>query len=445
MKKEIRISRYEAFSSGYDEYLQKLKKRNSFGGSEVTASVMSILDSVRERGDAALVEFTKLYDGVDFSGMSIKVTQEEIDAACNECSPELLNAIRRAKDNIEKFHAKQKQQSWFSAEENGSILGQINTPLEKIGVYVPGGTAPLVSSLLMSVVPGRVAGVSRIYAATPPGKDGKIAPAILAAAKEAGCDGVFRIGGAQAVAAFAYGTQSVPAVDKIFGPGNIYVATAKRMVYGITDIDMFAGPSEITILADEAADPAFVAADMLSQAEHDALAASVLVTDSGKLAAAVVKELEMQYRLLLRKDIIQKSLEDYGAIIITKNTEEALKVVNTLAPEHLELQVKEPFEQLGKIRNAGAIFVGAYSGEPAGDYYAGPNHILPTGGTARFFSPLSVSDYMKRMSVISYTRPALDAAAQDIAVLAEAEGLYAHANAVRIRTSGVVNYEQIFK
>jgi len=416
-----------------NELFEKLKKRSQLDQAGVMQAVGEIIADVRTVGDKALLEYTKKFDNVLIDKENIRVSGQEIEDALKKIDPKLLEVIRKAKKNIVEFHEKQKCNSWFTDRRDGVILGQLVRPLEVIGIYVPGGTAVLTSSVLMNALPAKVAGVKKIVMATPPGRNGEIAPPVLAAAKEAGVDEIYRMGGAQAIAAMAFGTETVPKVDKIFGPGNIYVATAKRMVYGYCDIDMFAGPSEITVVADASADPRFVAADMLSQAEHDVLSAAVLVTDSPELAGAVVKELAEQAEALPRKDIAKKSLSGYGAVVIVNNIEEAIDVVNAIAPEHLELCVEEPFSKLGLVKNAGAIFLGPYSSEPLGDYFAGPNHVLPTGGTARFFSPLNLDDFMKKSSVISYTREALGKVKDDVVYFAESEGLEGHANAIRIR------------
>ena len=416
-----------------DTLLERLAGRNRLQYADIAANVEKILEDVRTRGDSAVFDYTMKFDGVELTPGTIKVSEKEIAEAYAGLDGKLLEAIRRAKANIEAFHALQKGNSWFSTGNNGVILGQLYRPLETVGVYVPGGTAAYPSSVLMNIVPAKVAGVHRVVMATPPGKNGSVNPAILVAANEAGADEVYRVGGAQAVASLAFGTASIPRVDKITGPGNIYVAAAKRMVFGYCDIDMVAGPSEIVVVADDSADPGYVAADMLSQAEHDALASAVLVTDSEALARAVRMQIEMQAELLPRKDIAMKSINDCGAIAVVESVAQAVEIVNSIAPEHLELCVREPFALLDGVRNAGAIFLGQYAPEPVGDYFAGPNHVLPTGGTARFFSPLGVSDFVKKSSVISYTRKALEEAKDDIILFAESEGLAAHANAIRIR------------
>jgi histidinol dehydrogenase len=411
----------------------KLKNRSQLEQPDVMKTVADIIADVKMRGDEAVFSYTEKFDKVALNCDTFRVSTEEIQEACSKVDPKLMEVIRKARNNIAVFHEKQKENSWFMDGEDGIILGQLIRPLEIVGIYVPGGTAVLTSSVLMNAVPAKVAGVKRIIMATPPRKDGSIDPAVLAAAREAGVDEIYRMGGAQAIAAMAFGTGSVPRVDKIFGPGNIYVATAKRMVFGFCDIDMFAGPSEIAVVADETANPAYVAADMLSQAEHDRLSAAILVTDSEKLAYAVAAELDRQGDALPRKEILKQSLTDYGAVVLVKDTDEAMEVVNMIAPEHLELCVTEPFSRLGMVKNAGAVFLGNYSSEPLGDYFAGPNHVLPTGGTSRFFSPLNLADYMKKSSVVSYTRKALEKVKDDVVYFAQSEGLDGHANAIRIR------------
>jgi len=413
--------------------LDRLVGRNRLGQGEIVTTVENILSNVRELGNKAVIEYTTKFDKVELDAKSMKVSQKELKAAYDSIDPKLLEVIKKAKVNIEAFHQKQKENSWFTTDKDGVLLGQLYRPLEVIGIYVPGGTAVLTSSVLMNALPAKVAGVEKIIMATPPGKDGSIDSAVLVAAQEAGVNEIYKIGGAQAIAAMAYGTETVPRVDKLFGPGNIYVATAKRLVFGSCDIDMFAGPSEITIVADDTANPAYVAADLLSQAEHDVLAAAILVTPSEELAAEVVKEIKKQYSQLSRKNILEKSLADYSAAVIVNNLDEAMDIVNRIAPEHVELCIEEPFSKLSSVKNAGAIFLGHWSPEPLGDYFAGPNHVLPTGGTARFFSPLNVADYMKKSSVISYTKKALEAVNEDVILFANSEGLDAHANALRVR------------
>ena len=388
---------------------------------------------MRANRDAAIFDYTKRFDGADINAENILVTEDEIKEAYEKVDEKLLAVIRKALVNIRKYHEKQRQYSWFDSEESGIILGQKVTALEKVGVYVPGGKAVYPSSVLMNIVPAKVAGVKKIVMTTPPGKDGKVNPATLVAAKEAGVDAIYKVGGAQAIAALAFGTESIPKVDKIVGPGNIYVALAKKAVFGFVSIDSIAGPSEIMVLADETANPRFVAADLLSQAEHDEMASAILVTTSRTLAEQVSKEVEDFVAQLSRKEIIQKSLDNYGYILVAENMDEAIATVNEIASEHLELVTKNPFETMTKIRNAGAIFVGEYSSEPLGDYFAGPNHVLPTNGTAKFFSPLSVDDFIKKSSIISYSREALEPIYKDIVQFAECEQLTAHANSIRVR------------
>lgn len=416
-----------------DGFFQKLEARLAEGDMNVTRQVEDIVWDVRSRGDQALIDYTRRFDGVELDPSALRVTGDEIQRAYEKTDARLVEVIRKAAGNIEGFHRKQLENSWVSTDRDGILLGQMYRPLETVGVYVPGGTAAYPSSVLMNVIPAKVAGVGRIVMVTPPGNKSGINPAILVAANEAGADEIYRVGGAQAVASLAFGTETIPKVDKITGPGNIYVATAKKLVYGYCDIDMIAGPSEIMIVADESGNARFIAADLLSQAEHDVLASSILVTTSERLAEEVRAEIERQAALLGRESILRKSLADYGAIIIVENMEQALEIVNSTAPEHLELCVAEPFSLLDSVKNAGAVFLGHYSPEPLGDYFAGPNHVLPTGGTARFFSPLSVSDFMKKSSLISYTKKALEKVKDDVVLFAEAEGLAAHANAIRVR------------
>ena len=413
--------------------LENLLKRspNSYG--EFEGRVNEIIENVRANRDAAIFDYTKRFDGAGINAENILVTEVEIKEAYEKVDEKLLTVIRKALVNIRKYHEKQRQYSWFDSEESGIILGQKVTALEKVGVYVPGGKAVYPSSVLMNIVPAKVAGVKTIVMTTPPGKDGKVNPATLVAAKEAGVDAIYKVGGAQAIAALAFGTESVPKVDKIVGPGNIYVALAKKAVFGFVSIDSIAGPSEIMVLADETANPRFVAADLLSQAEHDEMASAILVTTSRDLAEQVSKEVEGFVAQLSRKEIIQKSLDNYGYILVAESIDEAIATVNEIASEHLELVTKNPFETMTKIRNAGAIFVGEYSSEPLGDYFAGPNHVLPTNGTAKFFSPLSVDDFIKKSSIISYSREALEPIYKDIVQFAECEQLTAHANSIRVR------------
>lgn len=415
------------------DILSNLLKRspNSYG--EYEGRVNAIIENVKANGDEAVFSYTEQFDGYKLTSDNIVVTDEEIAAAYEEIDDELVEIIRKALVNIRDYHAKQKRNSWFDAKPDGTILGQKITPLSRVGVYVPGGKAAYPSSVLMNVMPAKVAGVEEIIMCTPPGKDGKIYCGTLVAAKEAGVDVIYKVGGAQAVAAMAYGTASIPKVDKIVGPGNIYVALAKKAVYGQVGIDSIAGPSEIMVLADETANPRFVAADLLSQAEHDELASSILVTTSRELADKVSAEVDGFVEILSRKEIMQKSLDNYGYILIAKDMDEAIDVVNEIATEHLELVTKDPFQTMTKIKNAGAIFLGEYSSEPLGDYFAGPNHVLPTNGTSKFFSPLEVDDFIKKSSIISYSKEALGAIHTDIEKFAKAEGLTAHANSIAVR------------
>lgn len=413
--------------------LEALLKRSPVSYGAYEEKVRAIVDDVRARKDAALTDYAKKFDGADISRDNIRVTKEEIEAAYAQVDPKLLAVIRKALANIRAYHEKQKKYGWFDTTENGTLLGQKVTPLSRVGVYVPGGKAAYPSSLLMNVVPAKVAGVEKIVMTTPCGKDGKIEPVTLAAAKEAGVDEIYKIGGAQAIAALAFGTDSVPRVDKIVGPGNIYVALAKKAVYGFTDIDSIAGPSEILVLADRTANPRYVAADLLSQAEHDELASAILITDSRELAEQVSEQADAFVKELSRKEIIQKSLDNFGYILVAENMDMAIEAANDIASEHVEIMTANPFEVMMKIRNAGAIFLGEHSSEPLGDYFAGPNHVLPTNGTARFFSPLSVDDFLKKSSVIYYSREALKEVHEDIETFAKAEGLSAHANSIRVR------------
>ena len=413
--------------------LENLLKRspNSYG--EFESRVNDIIQNVREKRDEAIFEYTLKFDGATIDQDNICVTEEEIKEAYEQVDPKLLDVIRKALVNIRDYHAKQKQYSWFDSDESGIILGQKVTPLKTVGVYVPGGKAVYPSSVLMNVIPAKVAGVSNIIMTTPWGKDGKVYPSTLVAAKEAGVDAIYKVGGAQAIAALAFGTESIPKVDKIVGPGNIYVALAKKAVFGYVSIDSIAGPSEIMVLADETANPRFVAADLLSQAEHDEMASAILVTTSETLAEQVSVEVDKFVEVLSRKEIIRKSLDNYGYILVADTMQDAIDTVNEIASEHLELVTKNPFETMTKIRNAGAIFIGEYSSEPLGDYFAGPNHVLPTNGTAKFFSPLSVDDFIKKSSIISYSREALEPVYKDIVQFAECEKLTAHANSIRVR------------
>lgn len=412
--------------------LLDLLKRNPNQYGEYETAVNEILDAVQKDGDSAVFSYTERFDRVRLTNSTVQVTREEIEEAYKQVEPSLIEVIKKSKANIISFHEKQRQQSWFDAQD-GKILGQKITPLNRVGVYVPGGKAAYPSSVLMNVLPARVAGVSEIIMTTPCGADGKGYPVTLVAADLAGVDAVYKIGGAQAIGALAYGTESIPKVDKIVGPGNIYVALAKKAVYGHVSIDSIAGPSEIMILADETANPRFVAADLLSQAEHDELASAILVTTSRKLAEEVSAQAEAFVATLSRKEILQKSLDNYGYILVADSMEDAIDAVNEIASEHLELMTKDPFQTMTKIKNAGAIFIGEYSSEPLGDYFAGPNHVLPTNGTAKFFSPLSVDDFIKKSSIISYSKEALEAVHKDIEAFAKAEGLTAHANSISVR------------
>ena len=401
-------------SESKENILENLLKRspNSYGQYE--SAVNDILDDVRKNGDEALFRYTLQFDKADINASNIVVTQEEINEAYSQIDGALLDVIRKALVNIRDYHQKQKQYSWFDSKPDGTILGQKVSALSRVGVYVPGGKAAYPSSVLMNVMPAKVAGVEEIIMCTPPGKDGKVYPTTLVAAKEAGVDVIYKVGGAQAVAAMAYGTKSVPKVDKIVGPGNIYVALAKKAVFGYVSIDSVAGPSEIMVIADESANPRYVAADLLSQAEHDEMASAILVTTSNELAQKVSDEIDEFVKVLSRKEIITKSLENYGYILVADSMDEAVEVANDIASEHLEIVTKDPFNIMTKIKNAGAIFLGEYSSEPLGDYFAGPNHVLPTNGTAKFFSPLSVDDFIKKSSIISYSREALEPIHKDI-------------------------------
>ncbi len=413
------------------ELLERLAARNGETDRKVTAAVSDILAAVRERGDEAVVEYTRRFDGVD--GPLTCVERERLGELAAACEPRLMEALRRAAANIEDFHRRQVQQSWLTAREDGTILGQRIRGLERVGLYVPGGTAAYPSSVLMNAIPARIAGVKELIMVTPPPKNGGFNAAVMAAAYIAGVDRVYLCGGAQAVAALAYGTATIPKVDKIVGPGNIYVATAKRLLFGQVDIDMIAGPSEILVLADKTADPAYLAADLMSQAEHDVLASAILLTDSEEIAQETLAQIEKQITALSREKIIRRSLEDYGVVIVCRDMEEAVAFANRLAPEHLEVMCDQPMEYIGRLDNAGSVFLGKYSPEPLGDYFAGPNHVLPTSGTARFFSPLSVDSFVKKSSFISYNQKALEAAREDIIAIAMAEGLDAHANSITVR------------
>lgn len=413
----------------------QLKREVDYGTPEQNEAVKTIVSAVKSEGDAALLRYTEQFDGVSLGADQLRVTEEELRAAYAQVEPSYIKAISAAADNIRAFHARQKRNSWMDFQSDGSILGQIIRPLKRVGVYVPGGKAAYPSSVLMNVIPAQVAGVSEIVMVTPPATGGKegIDPYILVAAAEAGVNEIYRIGGAQAIAALAFGTETITPVDKICGPGNIYVALAKREVYGAVDIDSIAGPSEIAVLADDSADPAYVAADLLSQAEHDEMASAILVTPSEALAKACQQEVERQLAELPRRDIANASLENYGVILLVDSIEEGIEVINKLAPEHFELMVNDPMEYVGRIENAGAIFLGAYSSEPVGDYFAGPNHIIPTNGTARYSSPVDVDDYVKKSSLIYYSKEALLKNGETIIELARREGLEGHARAIELR------------
>ena len=413
--------------------LEDLLKRSPNQYSAYEKDVAKILEDVKRKGDEALFGYTARFDGAHLDAETVRVTEQEIQEAYDQVDEELLGIIRRALHNIRTYHEKQRQNSWFDSRPDGTILGQKVTALARVGVYVPGGKAAYPSSVLMNIAPAKAAGVDEIIMVTPPDKNGKVTPTTLVAAKEAGADVVYKIGGAQAIGALAYGTKSIPKVDKIVGPGNIYVALAKKAVYGHVSIDAIAGPSEILVIADDSANPSYVAADLLSQAEHDELASAILVTTSEELADAVSKEVDRFTAQLSRKEIIQKSLDNYGYILIAESMDEAISIANEIASEHLEIQTKNPYDVMTKIRNAGAIFIGEYYSEPLGDYFAGPNHVLPTNGTAKFFSPLSVDDFIKKSSIIAYSKEALEKVHEDIESFAAAERLTAHANSIHVR------------
>ena len=413
--------------------MNDLLKRSPNNYSQYESTVNEIIENVKANKDKAVFEYTKKFDKFELTAENIKVTRKEIDEAYTKMDDKLVEVIRKAAENIKIFHMKQLRNSWFDAKEDGTILGMKITPIEKVGVYVPGGKAAYPSSVLMNVIPAKVAGVKEIIMTTPPGADGKVNPGTLVAADIAGVDTIYKVGGAQAIAALAYGTESIPKVDKITGPGNIFVALAKKAVYGYVSIDSIAGPSEILVLADETANPRYVAADMLSQAEHDELASAILITTSKELAEKVSEEVDKFTAELSRTEIIQKSLDNYGYILLAESMEQAIETTNEIASEHLEILTKNPFDVMTKIRNAGAIFLGEYSSEPLGDYFAGPNHILPTNGTAKFFSPVNVDDFIKKSSIISYSREALEKLHKDIELFAESEGLTAHANSIKVR------------
>ena len=415
------------------DILENLLKRSPNNYGKFEAAVADILANVKEKGDEALFSYTKEFDKVEVTADTIRVTEAEIQEAYEAVDASLLEVIRKALVNIRSYHEKQRQNSWFASTENGTMLGQKVTPLNRVGVYVPGGKAVYPSSVLMNIVPAKVAGVPHIVMTTPPGKDGKVNPSTLVAAKEAGADEIYKVGGAQAVGALAYGTASIPKVDKIVGPGNIFVALAKKAVYGHVSIDSIAGPSEILVLADETANPHYVAADLLSQAEHDEMASAILITTSTELAQTVEKEIDGYLKVLSRREIIEKSLENFGYILIAEDMDEAIDAANEIASEHMEIVTKNAFEVMMKVRNAGAIFIGEYSSEPLGDYFAGPNHVLPTNGTAKFFSALSVDDFIKKSSIVYYSRSALKEIHKDIIQFATSEQLTAHANSIAVR------------
>ena len=415
------------------DILENLLKRSPNNYGKFEAAVSEILSKVKTEGDSALFAYTKEFDKTEITADTIKVTEEEIKEAYAAVDPALIDVIRKALVNNRSYHEKQRQNSWFTSTENGTMLGQKVTPLNRVGVYVPGGKAVYPSSVLMNIVPAKVAGVPHIIMTTPPGKDGRVNPSTLVAAREAGADEIYKVGGAQAIGALAYGTASVPKVDKIVGPGNIFVALAKKAVYGHVSIDSIAGPSEILVLADETANAHYVAADLLSQAEHDEMASAILITTSAQLAKDVEKEIEGYLKVLSRKEIIEKSLENFGYILLAENMDEAIDAANEIASEHMEIVTKDAFEVMMKVRNAGAIFIGEYSSEPLGDYFAGPNHVLPTNGTAKFFSALSVDDFVKKSSIVYYSRSALQEIHKDIIQFATSEQLTAHANSIAVR------------
>lgn len=415
------------------DLLKNLLKRSPSNFGNYAETVQGIVDDVRDNGDAALFSYTKKFDKADITAANVKVTQAEIDYAYTQVSPKLLEVIRKAKKNIWEYHEKQKQYSWFDSKPNGTLLGQKVTALASVGVYVPGGKAVYPSSVLMNVMPAKVAGVEKIVMTTPCNAEGEVYATTLVAAKEAGVDEIYKAGGAQAIAALAYGTESIPKVDKIVGPGNIFVALAKRAVYGHVSIDSIAGPSEVMVLADETANPRYVAADLLSQAEHDEMASAILVTTSADLAEKVSVHVDKFIDELSRKEIMRKSIDNYGYILLADNLNDAIDAVNDIASEHIEIVTANPFDVMTRVKNAGAIFIGEYSSEPLGDYFAGPNHVLPTNGTAKFFSPLSVDDFIKKSSIIYYSKEALEAVHTDIETFAKAEQLTAHANSIAVR------------
>ena len=417
------------------DILDNLLKRSPNNYGQYEKVVADIIANVREKGDAAVFDYTSQFDKWNVSAENLRVTQAEIDEACAQIDKPFFTAMERSAANIEAFHKKQLRNSWFDTKPDGTLLGQRILPIAIAGVYVPGGKAAYPSSLLMNVIPARVAGVEKIIMTTPAGADGKVPAATLAAAKIAGVDEIYKVGGAQAIAAMAFGTESIPKVDKLVGPGNIFVALAKKACFGYVSIDSIAGPSEILVIADETANPRYVAADLLSQAEHDELASAILITTDESLADKVSAEIEGFLQELPRVDIMRKSLDNYGYILLADSLEDAVETANAIASEHLEILTKDPYQVMTKIKNAGAIFLGEYSSEPLGDYYAGPNHILPTNGTAKFFSPLNVDDFMKKTSLISYSREALEKAHKEIEIFAEREGLTVHANSIKVRFS----------
>ena len=425
------LSVTRADGSAERQTLELLRSRSGEADRKVTTVVTQIIETVRQEGDAALRRYAEQFDSA--APARLEVTKEEIEQALDTADADFVQALRRAKENITAFHARQKQQSFWDAQPNGVILGQRVRGLHRVGLYVPGGTAAYPSSVLMNAIPAKIAGVEELIMVTPPNKNGGANPDILAAAAIAGVDRVFLTGGAQAVAALAYGTQTIPQVDKIVGPGNIYVATAKKLLYGQVDIDMIAGPSEILVVADDTADPVYLAADLMSQAEHDRLASAILLCTSEKIAQKTIEEIERQSLSLSRREMILDSLENFGAVIVCRDFEQMVQLANEIAPEHLEVMVQNPLETVGQFDNAGSVFLGRYSPEPLGDYFAGPNHVLPTSGTARFFSPLSVDSFIKRSSFIYYPKGALCCAAKDIVTIAQKEGLTAHANAIAVR------------
>ncbi len=431
MKNNMRI--LELTESTRKNILENLLKRSPSQYGQYEAAVNDIITQIRERGDEALLEYTERFDHCTLTPDTLEVTEEEIRQAYGALTPEFIEVLKKSAANIRAYHEKQLRNSWFDTKENGTILGQKITPLQRVGVYVPGGTAAYPSSVLMNIIPAKVAGVKEIVMTTPPGRDGSMNPATLVAADIAGAAKIYKAGGAQAVAALAFGTATIPKVDKITGPGNIFVALAKRSVFGYVSIDSIAGPSEILVLADETANPRYVAADLLSQAEHDILASAILITTSGTLAESVSAEIDAFLQQLSRKEIMEQSLQNYGYILLAPDLDTAVETVNEIASEHLEILTASPFEILPKIQNAGAIFLGEYSSEPLGDYFAGPNHVLPTNGTAKFFSPLGVDDFIKKSSVISYSKEALREVHEDIELFAGQEGLTAHANSIKVR------------